>query len=376
MQRSDLTDLPTPCYVLDQAVLRHNLQIIDRIRSASGAKVLLALKAFALWRLFPMLSETLDGVTASSLNEGRLGREQFAKQVHLYAPAYRDDDFEQIIQFVDHVTFNSFSQWRRFQDRVGYADCAMRVNPQHSEVEQSIYDPCATYSRFGVTAEQFDHQPFDGLNGLHFHNLCESNADALERTLDAFDARFGKYLDRCRWLNFGGGHIITREDYNCDLLIELIARYRQRYGVEVFLEPGMAIVLNAGVFIATVLDIVHNQIDIALLDTSAAAHMPDILEMSYRPEVQGAAEPGEKSHTYRLGGITCFTGDVIGDYSFDQPLRVGDQLVFEDMAHYTMVKNNMFNGVNLPAIALIDSDTNDKQVIRQFGYEDYKTRLA
>jgi len=296
------------------------------------------------------------------------------------APAYRDDEFARIEQIVDHIVFNSFSMWDRFKTRVQQSEreirCGLRVNPRHSEVKTAIYDPCAAGSRLGICVDDFAGKDLSGITGLHFHTLCELNSDALERTLEVVEKQFGDLLRRMEWINMGGGHHVTRADYDVDLLCRLIEGVRERYEVEVYLEPGEAIALNTGFLVSSVLDIVHNEIDIAVLDTSASAHMPDVLEMPYRPQIEGADEPGKKAHTYRLAGMTCLAGDVIGDYSFDRPLKVGDRLVFGDMAHYTMVKNTMFNGVNLPDIVLYDPDEDAFHVQRRFEYEDYRGRLS
>lgn len=372
--------LRTPYYAVDLALLERNLTVLAQVQRRADCTILLALKGYAMWSTFPLVRQYLDGVSASSLHEAQLGRETFGKQVHVYAPAYRDDEFDALLDCADHLVFNSFGQWRRFRER-GRAhrpevSFGLRVNPEHSEVKTRIYDPCAPGSRLGILRECFDDTALDGISGLHFHTLCELNADALERTLPAFEERFGAFIGRMQWINFGGGHHITRKDYDLDLLCRLITEFKARHKVTVYLEPGEAIALNTGFLVASVLDIVHNDMDIAILDTSAAAHMPDVLEMPYRPVIEGAGLPGEKPHTYRLGGMTCLAGDVIGDYSFPRPLQVGDQLLFHDMAHYSMVKNTTFNGVRLPDIVLYDSRTDEVKVVRTFGYEDYKGRLS
>lgn len=373
-------EVPTPCYVVDEAALESNLAVLDRVQRAAGCKILMALKGFAMFSVFPLIRETLHGVAASSLHEARLGFEEFGKQVHLFAPAYRESEWDELLSYSDHVIFNSFSQWKRFRARVRTApktvSCGIRVNPEHSEVSVPIYDPCGPFSRLGVTRANFDADSLEGISGLHFHTLCELNADSLLRTLAAFEEKFGEFIPGMQWVNFGGGHHITRRDYDVDLLVALIRGFRDRYPVEeVYLEPGEAIALHTGVLVTSVLDVVHNGMDIAILDTSAAAHMPDVLEMPYRPAVVGAGTPGEFPHTYRLGGMTCLAGDVIGDYSFPEPLEIGSRVVFLDMAHYTTVKNNTFNGVQLPSIALHTRDGN-LRIIRQFGYEDYRNRLS
>jgi carboxynorspermidine decarboxylase len=378
--RLDVSAVDTPVYIVDLGALRSNLAILADVQRRAGCKVLLALKGFAMWSVFPVVGEYLSGIAASSLAEARLGREEMDKEVHVYAPAYGEAELAAILSLADHVVFNSFSQWQRLRALVRSSPrpvrAGMRVNPQHSEVAVPLYDPAAPGSRLGVTRAEFRPELMDGLTGLHFHTLCELGADALERTLEVFERRFSDELGRVEWVNFGGGHHITRPDYDTDRLVQLVSDFRRRRGLEVYLEPGEAIALGTGVLVASVLDIVHNDIDIALLDTSATAHMPDVLEMPYRPVIEGAGEPGEHPHLYRLGGMTCLAGDVIGDYSFPRPLAVGDKLVFRDMAHYTMVKNTTFNGVRLPSIAIHDPADGSIRVVRRFGYEDYKNRLS
>lgn len=374
MSTNDYTKVPTPAYVVDTRLLQKNLDVLDRVQKATGCKILLALKGFSMYHLFPQIGEVLSGVTASSLNEARLGKEEMNKEVHIYAPAYHPDEFGEIARMVDHVVFNSFEQLDRFRNTLASGtEVGLRVNPEYSEIKTPIYDPCYVGSRLGTILSQLNESRIEELDGLHFHTLCEQNSDTLERTLEVVEEKFGKHIHQMKWLNLGGGHHITRQDYDVELLINLIKRVQNTYGVQVYLEPGEAIALNTGFLVSEVLDIVHNGIDIAILDTSAACHMPDVLEMPYRPEIIGAGMPQEKSNTYRLGGMTCLAGDIIGDYSFDQPLQVGDRLVFTDMAHYTMVKNNTFNGVNLPNIAI--ADDRGIHVIKRFGYEDYKRRL-
>lgn len=375
----DISNVPTPCYIVDEEAMERNLKLLDSVQRRTGCRILMALKGFAMFSLFPVIRNTLRGVSASSLDEARLGREEFGREVHVFAPAYKESEIEEILGLCGHIIFNSFSQWDRFkpfvQRRGGEVCCGIRVNPEHSEVRVPIYDPCGPYSRLGVTRRNFRPDNLDGISGLHFHNLCELNADSLERTLRAVEEKFGEFLGSMEWVNFGGGHHITRKDYDVDLLCRIIDDFKSRYELEVYLEPGEAIALNTGILAASVLDIVHNDMDIAILDTSAAAHMPDVLEMPYRPEIAGAGKAGEYPHTYRLGGLTCLSGDVIGDYSFCEPLSVGSRLMFLDMAHYTMVKNNTFNGVRLPSIAV--RDRNDEiRIIREFGYEDYRNRLS
>lgn len=373
----DIARIPTPCYVLEEEKLRANLALMDRVQRESGGKIILALKGYAMWSTFPIIREVLHGCTASSLNEARLAAEEFGKEVHVYAPAYSEAEFPEILKLAHHVTFNSFSQWRRFgpQALAAGVSCAIRVNPQVAEVAVDMYNPCGSTSRLGVTPEEFHPEALEGIEGLHFHALCECGAESLERTLAAFEQRFGEWIPQMKWINFGGGHLMTRQGYDVELLIRLVRDFRQRYGVEVYLEPGGAVGWQTGPLVASVLDIVHNNMDIAILDTSAAAHMPDVLEMPYRPNVRGAGEAGSTPYTYRLGGNTCLAGDVIGDYAFRQPLQVGDKIVLEDMIHYTFVKNTTFNGVNLPSLAIWTTD-NQLRMIRTFGYQEFKNRLS
>ena len=378
----DLDKLTTPSYLIDLGLLKKNLDVLQSVQQRTGCKILLAQKGYAAWSTYGLCSQYLAGSAASSLHEAKLGAEYFPGEVHLCAPAYRDDDMDEYIKIVDHIVFNSFTQWERFKEKVQNAErhieAGLRINPMHSEVKTKIYDPCAPGSRLGIPLDQFRPDQLDGITGLHFHTLCELNADSLARTLPAVEAQFGEFIKHMDWVNFGGGHHITRPDYDIDLLCELITDFYKRYPnlTTIYLEPGEAIALNTGVLIASVLDIVHNAMDIAILDTSCSAHMPDVLEMPYRPVITGGGQPNEKQHTYRLAGPTCLAGDVIGDYSFDEPLAVGDTLVFGDMAHYTMVKNTMFNGINLPDIVLYDPDTNAYKLQRRFTYEDFKGRLS
>jgi carboxynorspermidine decarboxylase len=376
----DYNAIATPCYVVDKGKIKQNLEILEHIQKKTGCKILLALKGFAMFSLFPLIGHYLAGVSASSLDEARLASEEFGKEVHVYSPAFLPDGFAEIVGYADHLIFNSFSQWELYKDQVlhapGKISCGIRINPQHSDVAVDLYNPCGRYSRLGVTQDQFKPDQLDGIEGLHFHALCEQNSDSLANTLAAVEKRFGQYLHSMKWFNFGGGHHITRPDYDRDRLCTLINDFKERYGVEVYLEPGEAIALGTGCLVAQVLDIVHNEIDIAILDTSAAAHMPDVLEMPYRPEVVGGGGPGEFHYTYRLGGLTCLAGDVIGDYSFREPLQVGQKVVFQDMAHYTMVKNNTFNGVRLPSIAIYHPEADAVEIVRKFGYEEYRNRLS
>ncbi|KNZ42623.1 carboxynorspermidine decarboxylase [Acetobacterium bakii] len=369
--------LPTPCYVVDEALLIKNLKILKQIQDRTGAHILLAQKAFSMFAMYPLMGEYLAGTTASGLFEAKLGYEEMGKENHVFSTAYLESEFTEIVSICDHIVFNSFNQWQKYKDQAlaGNRDCGIRINPGCSTQDHAIYDPCATGSRLGVAARQFRPDLLEGISGLHFHTLCEQNADALELTLAAVEEQFGPFLQQLKWLNFGGGHHITRPDYDIEKLISSITRMQKKYDLRIYLEPGEAVALNTGFLVATVLDIVDNDIEIAILDTSAACHMPDVLEMPYRPEIIGAALPEEKPFTYRLGGPTCLAGDIIGDYSFAQPLKIGDRLVFCDMAHYSMVKNNTFNGMNLPSIAIFTQAKNIRMV-RQFGYEDFKNRLS
>ena len=375
----DISTLPTPSYLVDQQLLIKNLELLSSVKEQTGCKILLAQKAFSMFSVYPLIAKYLDGVTSSGVMEARLGYEEMGKEVHTYAPAFADHEMDDVIRYSDHIVFNSFHQWNKFKDKVKNSgkqiECGLRLNPKYSEIDTDIYNPCFTGSRLGITPEQFQPDQLDGIDGLHFHTMCEQNSDTLERTLKVVDDTFGSYIKQMKWLNFGGGHHITRSDYDIETLIRCIQFAQDTYGVQVYLEPGEAVALNTGYLVSTVLDTIENGMHLAILDTSAACHMPDVLEMPYRPHIIGAGLPNEKTYTYRLGGPTCLAGDIIGDYSFDAPLKEGDKLIFCDMAHYTMVKNNTFNGMNLPSIALY-SQENGLQIIKQFGYEDFKSRLS
>lgn len=376
----DLKSAPSPCYVIDMGKLRQNLEILKRVQDEADCKIILALKGFATFSTFPLIREYLSGTTASSVNEALLGHHEFGKEVHVYAPAYTPSEIEALLPITHHISFNSLNQFRKYKSTIENAGkgirCGLRINPEYSEVEVEIYNPCATNSRLGIKASDLEDQDLGGISGFHFHTLCEQNSDTLARTLEVVVEKFSKWFPQLEWINFGGGHHITRKDYDVDLLIQVIRDFRKKFGLEVYLEPGEAIALNTGVLVAEVLDVIQNEMEIAILDTSATAHMPDVLEMPYRPQITGAGEPGKKAHTYRLGGLTCLAGDVIGDYSFDEPLRPGDRLEFQDMAHYTMVKNTCFNGVPLPSIALFYPEQKKLKLVRKFGYEDYRNRLS
>jgi len=376
----DLNRIPSPCFIVDKSALRKNISIFDGIRKKTGVKILLALKGFAMFSVFDVLKPFLAGVCASSPHEARLGYEEMGKEVHSFAAAYSRRDLEDFLKWSDHIIFNSFSQWQQFNSQIKNASRAIsygiRINPEHSEGNVPIYDPCAFGSRLGVIRDHFKSHLLDGIEGLHFHTLCQHNADALERTLAKVEEKFGQFILKMKWVNFGGGHHITRSDYNVDLLCGLINEFKLKYDIkEIYIEPGEAIVFESGYLVTTVLDIIQNDMPIAILDTSAAAHMPDVLEMPYRPEIINAGDPGENAHSYRLGGLSCLAGDVMGEYSFDHPLSIGDKLVFADMAHYSMVKTNTFNGIRLPSIAWYDQ-TGELRIVRSFDYKDYKNRLS
>jgi len=387
-------DIPTPSFVIDRALLRRNMRLLERVQAEAGCTVLLAMKGFATWEFFDEMAPHLGGVAASSPYEARLARETFPDgQIHVYSPAYAPGEMDELIPLADHIVFNSFRQWRTHRGRIRASgrpiEVGLRINPEYSEVRAEIYNPCTMRSRFGIRSSEFNGQGLDGVTGLHFHTMCQQGADVLARTLKRVERLFGRLFDRLRWINFGGGHHITREGYDVDLLCRTIRRFRRRTGLEVYLEPGEAHVMNAGFLVATVLDVVENphSVDVAILDTSAAAHMPDVLEMPYTPYVlhgevsysDHADEPlDEFPYKVLLGGKTCLSGDVIGEYGFDRRLEVGDRVVLTDMAQYTMVKTTMFNGIRMPAIVSCDSEApdGDVRILREFGYEDYKERLG
>ena len=371
-------DFRTPYFYVDEKKLIENLQILKEVAEKSGCRILLAQKAFSMFACYPLMREYLAGTTASGLYEARLGKEEFGKETHVFSPAYRRDEFEELLNYADHICFNSPAQLHLFGARAKAAgkSVGLRVNPQCSTQEgHAIYDPCAPGSRLGTRADQMEEELLPLLDGLHFHTLCEQNSDDLETTAKAFEEKFGKYLKGMKWLNLGGGHHITRSDYDRERLIGIVRYFRETYGVEVYLEPGEAVVLNAGFLVSRVEEIVSNDMEIAILDASAACHMPDVLEMPYRPPVKGSGAPGEMAFTYRFGGPTCLAGDVMGDYSFAEPLKIGDQVVFEDMALYTMVKTNTFNGMRLPDIRILHED-GSWELVKEFGYKDFRDRLS
>ena len=388
----DFNTVLTPSYVVDEQLLKNNLTILRSVMDRTGCEILLAQKAFSMYSVYPLIGNYLSGTTASSLFEARLGHEEMGKEVHIFAPAYREEEFEEILSLCDHIVFNSLQQWEKYKDRVFHynrmqeaendpskhkrrVSCGLRINPEYSEIETDLYNPCFQNSRFGVTLAKLQGADLTGLEGLHFHTMCEQNADVLERTLTIVEEKFKDYLPGMKWINFGGGHHITREDYDIETLIRCIRHTKEAYGVQVYLEPGEAIALNAGWLVSSVLELMENGMQLAILDTSAACHMPDVLEMPYRPNILGSGRKGDYPYTYRLGGPTCLAGDVIGDYSFPEPLQIGDKLVFCDMAIYSMVKNNTFNGISLPSIYLREEDGNIR-LVKSFGYEDFKGRLS
>lgn len=373
----DLHNINTPCYIIDENKLIHNLTVLKRVEEEAGCSILLAQKAFSMFSVYPLIGKYISGTAASGLYEAKLGYEHMKKENHIFSPAYKEEEFDEILKICDHIIFNSFTQWGRFRSIAlkSSKHFGMRINPEFSTQDHAIYDPCSPYSRLGVTKENFNEDMLEGITGLHFHTLCEQNSDALRDTVKIVEEKFGRYLKHMKWVNFGGGHHITRDDYNVDELISCIKDFKKRYDLKVYLEPGEAIALNAGFLAAKVMDIVHNGIDIAILDVSAACHMPDVIEMPYRPNVSGSGKPGEKKHTYRFAGPTCLAGDVISDYSFDRELKINDIVLFCDMAIYTMVKNNTFNGMQLPSIYLYKEDSS-YELIKRFSYEDFKNRLS
>ncbi len=371
-----LEELKTPCYVIDEGQLIKNLEILKSVEDETGCKILLAQKCFSGFCEYPLIGSYISGTTASGLYEARLGYEEMKKENHVFSPAYKEEDMAELVKICDHIVFNSFSQLEKYKDVCKGVSLGIRINPECStQGDHAIYDPCAPGSRLGVTIEHFREDLLPYIEGLHFHTLCEQNADDLETTLDAVEEKFGKYLYQMKWLNFGGGHHITRADYDINCLKKCILRMKEKYDLEIYLEPGEAVALNAGYLATTVLDVVENGISTLILDASAACHMPDVLEMPYRPPLKDSGEAEEKEYRYRLSSFTCLAGDIIGDYSFDKEIKIGDRLYFEDMAIYSMVKNNTFNGIPLPDIAVMDKN-GDCKVVKHFGYEDFKNRLS
>jgi len=377
-------DIVTPAYVCQEKLLEKNLQLLDDIQKRSGAKIILALKGFAMWSTFPLVSSYLKGCTASGLYEAKLAKEKFKElnrdtEVHTYSPAFKDEEIEEIAKISDHIVFNSINQLNRFvlktKEYNPKIHISLRINPEVSASPVDLYNPCSLYSRLGVTLKNMDENSLKQLDGLNFHALCEQNLDALEEVLKVFENNFSQYFKNLKYINFGGGHHITKKGYNIEKLICIIKEFREKYDVDVYLEPGEAVAWETGYLVSTVLDIVKNGMSIAILDTSAEAHMPDTLSMPYRADVRDASLAGEKKYTYRLAGNTCLAGDIMGDYSFDKPLEIGDQIVFEDQIHYTFVKNTTFNGIKLPSLVIEKLDGN-LEIIKEFSYEDYKERLS
>lgn len=373
-----IESIETPAYVVDERLLEQNLKVLDDVQNRSGGKILLALKGFSMYHEFPLIGKFLHGVTSSGINEALLGRKHMDKEVHIFSPAYKRKEIEVLAKTCDHVVFNSSNQLKTFKKEFLKVNpniqVGLRINPEYSEVDVEIYNPCAKYSRLGATLSSIDADDFGEIDGLHFHTMCEQGADTLERTISIVEEKFGKYMYKMKWINFGGGHLITKDNYDVDKLVEIIKYVRTKYDVDVYLEPGEAIALNTGYLVTSVLDIVDNGINIALIDSSAACHMPDVIEMPYTPIIENKDVHSHAKHLYRLGGATCLAGDIVGDYKFEKPLSLGDKLIFGDMAHYTMVKNNTFNGINLPSIAVLNDD--GIKLIKTFGYDDFESRLS
>ena len=377
----DYSKIPSPAFVLDEKLLRRNLELIDRVQKEAGIEIILAFKGFAMWSTFPLIRQYLKGATASSLNEARLCFEEMKTRAHVYSPVYFDSEFKELMSYSSHIVFNSFSQFQKFYPETQKADhlisCGIRVNPEYSDVETDLYNPSAAGSRLGVGSDEFPDELPKGIEGIHFHVLCESDSYSLEKVLANLETKFGKFLHQVKWVNMGGGHLMTREGYNHQHLVQLLQNFRKKYDVKVILEPGSAIAWDTGVLVSTVRDVVeHKGIKTAILDVSFTAHMPDTLEMPYRPKIMDAKEPDKNSkHLYRLGGMSCLAGDFMEAYNFGRELKPGDQVIFKDMIHYTMVKTTMFNGVNHPAIA-IWTENDQLKIVREFHYEDFKGRLS
>lgn len=376
----DFSKIPSPCYVLEEQLLRKNLELLNHVQTQSGGNIILALKGFSMYKMFPMVKKYLSGATASSLNEARLIVEEMKCQAHTYAPVYKPEEFKEMMRYSSHITFNSLNQWEQFKPEIQKnrkkISCGLRINPQYAEVSTDMYNPCIVGSRLGITRDLIGEKLPEGIEGLHFHTLCENDSYTLERTLVHVEEKFGDLLHQVKWLNMGGGHLMTREGYDTEHLIKQIKRLKETYNIEVILEPGSAIAWRTGYLVSKVMDIVDAQgIDVAILDVSFAAHMPDTLEMPYKPKILGATDAVEGKPTYRMGGMTCLAGDFMGDYSFDEPLKIGDNIVFDDMIHYTMVKTTTFNGVGLPSIGIVREETNQFELFKSFGFRTYKDKL-
>ncbi len=376
----DYSKIPSPCYVIDEERFRKNLSLIKRVSDESGAEIILAFKGFAMWGVFPILREYVAGAAASSVDEARLCSEEIGSPAHTYSPVYKEADFKSFLKYSSHVTFNSLSQYRKYSSELkkypDYVSAGIRINPEYSEVSHGIYNPCSPGSRLGVIADDLKNGLPDGIEGLHFHVLFESDSYALEKVLEIVETKFGKYFPKLKWINMGGGHLITRQNYDIDHLINILIKFRKKTGLHVILEPGSAFAWETGELVATVEDIVENKgIKTAILDVSFTAHMPDCLEMPYKPQIAGATDAVTGKPTYRIGGNSCLSGDVMGEWSFDSELKPGDRIIFLDMIHYTMVKTTTFNGVHHPSIGIWTRD-NKFRLIREFGYEDYKNRLS
>ncbi|MEP1447264.1 MAG: carboxynorspermidine decarboxylase [Paraglaciecola sp.] len=370
--------IPSPCYVCEEAKLEANLQIMRRVQQESGVEIILALKGFSMWSTFGLVKQYLQGSTASAVWEARLGKEEIGKQVHAYSPAFKPNDINELVKLVNHISFNSLGQWNRYKQQVIQAGISpgLRVNPEHSETETALYDPSAPGSRLGIRATDLKGADLTGVEGFHIHNLCECDSFATERTIAAVEQKFAEWLPGLKWVNFGGGHLMTREGYDIEHLIETLTAFKLRHPhLTVVLEPGSAVAWQTGTLVTEVVDIVENEEKIAILDMSATAHMPDVLEMPYRPEVRGAGKAGEKPYTYRFGGNSCLAGDAIDLYSFDHELQIGERIIFEDMIHYTMVKTTFFNGVEHPSIGILRKD-GSFELVRKFEYTDFKNKLS
>ncbi|MCC8093931.1 MAG: carboxynorspermidine decarboxylase [Tannerellaceae bacterium] len=377
----DIQKIPSPCYVMEEELLRRNLSLIKSVKDRAGVNIILAFKAFSMWKAFPIIREYIPCSTASSIYEAQLAYEEMGSRAHTYSPAYTEEDFPLIMQYSSHITFNSLSQFNRFYPMIradgNRISCGLRINPEYSEVETELYNPCAPGSRMGVVCDLLGNTLPEGIEGFHFHTLCESTSYDLERTLVEVEKRFGHFLPSLKWLNMGGGHLMTRKEYNTEHLIALLQQFKAKYpDLEIIMEPGSAFAWQTSFLLTTVVDIVENQgIQTAIIDASFICHMPDCLEMPYKPVIRHATDAVEGKPTYRIGGNSCLSGDYMGDWSFDQPLQIGDKIIFEDMIHYTIVKTTMFNGIPHPSLALWSKD-NELVLYRRFTYEDYKNRMS